>query len=91
LAQKNILSPMELIAALSTNPAKILRLNKGTLQPGAAADITIIDPNEKHIIDKSKFHSKSRNTPFNGRQVTGRVTHTIVNGKIVYENGGFSC
>jgi len=83
----DILSPMQMIAALSTNPAKILGLDKGTLKPGACADITIIDPNESFAIDKNAFKSKSRNTPFHGRKVTGRVTHTIVGGKIIFDGG----
>ncbi|MCL2285684.1 MAG: dihydroorotase [Firmicutes bacterium] len=85
LVLKGKLTPSRLIAALSTNPAKILKLNKGTLQPGADADITIINPDDTYVIDKNKFHSKSRNTPFHGLEVTGRVTHTIVGGKVVYE------
>jgi len=85
LVQTNTLTPMQMIATLSTNPAKILGLDKGTLQPGTTADITIINPNKTYVIDKNTFHSKSRNTPFHGREVTGRVTHTIVGGKVVYE------
>jgi len=85
LVQTSTHTPMQMVAALSTNPAKILGLGKGTLQPGAAADITIINPNETYVIDKNLFFSKSRNTPFHGREVTGRVTHTIVGGKIIYE------
>jgi len=77
-----VLSPMQLIATLTINPAKIMGLSKGTLQPGADADITIIDPNEKYTIDKNTFRSKSRNTPFHGREVTGRVKYTIVGGKV---------
>ena len=81
----DILTPIQLVATLSTNPAKILGLeNKGHLKPGADADITIIDTNEKYCIDKNTFCSKSKNTPFHERKVTGRVTHTIVGGKIVY-------
>jgi len=77
-----VLTPLQLIATLTINPAKIMGLDKGTLQPGAAADITIIDPNEKYTIDKNTFRSKSRNTPFHGREVTGRVKYTIVGGKV---------
>ena len=82
----SLLTPMEIIAALSTNPAKILKLDKGTLQQGAIADITIIDPNKEYVINKNVFHSKSRNTPFHGRKVTGCVTHTIVSGRVVYKS-----
>jgi len=81
----NTLTPMQIVAILSTNPAKILGLeNKGHLQPGADADITIIDPTAMYCIDKNAFCSMSKNTPFHGREVTGRVTHTIVGGEVVY-------
>ena len=80
------LTPLELIAKLTINPARILGLDKGTLAPGKAADITIIDPNINHIIDKNSFKSKSRNTPFHKRPVRGKVLYTLVEGKIVYDN-----
>ena len=80
-----VLTPLQLVAALSTTPAKILGIaNKGHLQPGADGDITIIDPGERYCVDKNAFFSMSKNTPFHGREVTGRVTHTVVGGKIVY-------
>ena len=86
------LTPMQLVAALSTNPAKILGIDKGTLQLGVDADITIINPSETYVIDKNAFYSKSRNTPFHGRTVNGCVTHTIVGGKVVFDNrGGVLC
>jgi len=83
----DVLTPIQIVAALSANPAKILGLaNKGSLQAGADGDITIIDPYLAHNIDKNAFQSKSKNTPFHGRKVTGRVTHTIVGGKVVHRN-----
>jgi len=79
-----ILSPLEIVAKLSTNPAKILGLHDcGTLEN--CGDITIIDPNCEYVIDKNAFRSKSRNTPFDGRKVRGKVTHTIVGGVTVNE------
>ena len=80
-----ILSPPELIAKLTINPARILGLDKGTLGVGKMADVTIIDPNMKFSIDKETFLSKSRNTPFHGRDVQGKVMYTIVDGVIVHE------
>ncbi|MCL2372544.1 MAG: dihydroorotase [Defluviitaleaceae bacterium] len=79
-----LMSPMQIIATLTANPAEILGLNKGSLSIGATADIAIINPTQKHTVDKNKFASLSKNTPFHGRQVTGQVQHTIVSGKIVY-------
>ena len=78
------ISWMKLIDLMSTAPAKLIRSTRGTLQVGRAADITIIDPDVTWTIDKTQFKSKSRNCPFHGRQVKGRATHTIVNGKLVW-------
>ncbi|MDB5327014.1 MAG: pyrC [Phycisphaerales bacterium] len=75
---------MKLIDLMSTAPAKLIRSTRGTLQVGRAADITIIDPDVSWTIDKTQFKSKSRNCPFHGRQVKGRATHTIVNGRVVW-------
>lgn len=86
LVDKNYLTPLQLIAKMSTNPAKILGIDKGTLQIGKIADITIIDPNIKYKIDVNTFESKGKNTPFNNYEVKGRAVCTIVNGKIVYED-----
>lgn len=80
------LSIKEIIEKLTINPAKILGIPKGELQVGADADIVIIDPNEQYEIDTKKFSSRSKNSPFNGAKVKGRVIHTIVSGKIVVQN-----
>jgi len=82
LVETGKLSPLEMVAKLTTGPAAVLRLDSGTLQVGKAADITIVNPRDSYIIDKNAFRSKSKNTPFHGREVVGRVTHTIVGGKI---------
>lgn len=74
-----------MIESLSTAPAKILKLQgKGTLARGADADLTIFDPDAAWTIQSSRFESKSRNTPFDGMRVQGRVKWTIAGGKIVY-------
>lgn len=84
LYHTGVLSPMEIIARLSTNPARILRLaSKGTLSNGADADVTIIDPDEEWTIDVNEFRSKSRNCPFHGMKVKGRAVLTIVSGRIL--------
>jgi dihydroorotase len=77
---------MKLIDLMSTRPAAILNLKKGTLQEGADADITIIDPKAEWTIDVSQFHSKSRNCPFGGWKVHGRVKTTICAGAVKYEH-----
>jgi len=73
-----------LIEALSTLPARILGVNRGTLRPGAIADITLIDPNLVWQVDAQKFCSKSVNSPFHGWTLTGRAVATIVAGRVKY-------
>ena len=87
LVEENWLTPMELIAKMTWNPAKMLGIDKGTLTVGKAADITIINPKESYKIDTSTFASKSKNSPFEGFDVKGKVLYTIVDGDIVLENG----
>lgn len=70
---------------MSANPAQILQLEGGKLEEGAAADITIVDLNEKYVIDSDKFLSKGKNTPFNGFEVYGKVCCTIVDGEVKFE------
>ena len=70
---------------MSHNPAKVAHLDKGDIQPGKVADIVIFDPEETYTIDKNTFASKGRNTPFDGKTVTGRVKYTICDGNVVYD------
>ncbi len=76
-----------LIRRMSTNPADILRISRGRMSLGAAADFVIFDPDEPWTVDPSQFASKSRNTPFAGRKVKGRVKYTIAKGRVVYQDG----
>lgn len=87
LVDKGYLTPVQLVEKMSTNPARILRRDIGTLSVGRAADITIADPDEEYIIDSEDMVSKSKNTPFNGRRVKGKILYTIVGGEVVVENG----
>lgn len=86
LVEQGYLTPMQMAEKLSYNPAKIIELDRGDIQPGKVADIVIFDPKKTYTIDKSKFASKGKNTPFDGRKVTGKVRTTIVDGRIVYED-----
>lgn len=86
LVEQGYLSPMQMAEKMSYNPAKIIGLDKGDIEPGKVADIVIFDPKKKYQIDKTKFASKGRNTPFDGRNVTGKVRITIVNGHVAYED-----
>jgi dihydroorotase len=76
---------MKLIDLMSTRPASLVGLDKGTLKEGADADVTIIDPKVSWTIDVDAFASKSRNCPFHGWQVTGRAVMTIVGGDVKWE------
>jgi dihydroorotase len=76
---------LDLIRRMSTEPARVFHLPGGTLAPGAVADIVVLDPTAKWTVDPTTFHSKSRNTPFTGRALTGRALLTIVAGAIVHE------
>ena len=84
LVLQSYLTPMEMVEKMSYNPARILGIRKGTLKEGSAADITVFDPSACYRIDKTKFVSKGKNTPFDGREVHGRVKATVVGGKVVY-------
>ena len=83
LVQKNILTPLQLVEKMSLNPAKILDLPFGTLQIGQEADITIIDPAAYEKVDKDKFCSQGKNTPFHGQSLYGKVLYTLVDGVVV--------
>lgn len=79
------LTPMQMAEKMSYNPARIIGIDKGDIQPGKVADIVIFDPKATYKIDKNKFASKGKNTPFDGRKVTGKVRATIVGGHIAYQ------
>jgi dihydroorotase len=84
LVAEGVLSLNQLVAKMSTNPARILKIQKGTLRLGADADVTVIDPDEEWTVDTRTFQSLSKNTPFNGWRLRGRAIFTIVGGDIRY-------
>ncbi len=85
LVRPGVITPLQMAAKMSTNPARILGIYKGNLAEGKIADVTIIDPEVEYTIDKNKFRSMGKNTPFHGRKVFGEVEMTICGGKIVYD------
>ena len=87
LVEEGVLSLEAAVDKLSTAPAKAFSLAKGTLAVGADADVAIVDQQEQWEVDPAKFYSKSRNTPFAGWKVKGRVTTTIVGGRVVFTTG----
>ena len=76
-----------LVEKLSTAPASILGVKGGSLQPGSAADVTIVDPGRNFTVNPDTWYSKSRNTPFSGRQLKGAPVYTILGGGIVMKEG----
>lgn len=87
LVKTGILSIMDMAEKMSYNPAKILDLaEKGSVSEEMDADLVVFDPKRIYRIDKTTFLSKGKNTPFDGREVTGDVKYTLVDGEVVYEN-----
>lgn len=85
LVETGILSLTQLAGKLSTIPARILNLDKGLIACGKDADLTLVDLDTEYTINVSEFASKSKNSPFDGYKVKGKVMMTIVNGKIAYD------
>ncbi|MFH1438802.1 MAG: dihydroorotase [Pseudomonadota bacterium] len=83
LVDEGHLKPMDMAAALATNPCRILGLDGGKIAAGSVANITILNPEQPYTIDPSKFISKGKNTPFGGWKVPGRPHMTICEGKII--------
>lgn len=85
LVSTGVLTLPQLIERMSTAPAAILGLPAGTLAVGAAADVVLFDPEEKWTVDPAALHGKSRNTPFKGMTLQGRVRATWLGGRLVYQ------
>jgi dihydroorotase len=82
-----VLTWPQLIEKLTVNPARVLSIDRGTLKPGAVADVTVIDPNAEWTIDPNRFRSKSRNCPFAGWQVRGWADKVLVGGVVKFDRG----
>ena len=77
--------PLELLSILmSERPAEILGLNKGRLEPGRDADLVLVDLEHPYRVDRQKLHSKSKNSPYDGAELYGRVCATIKGGQLTY-------
>jgi len=85
LVEPGLLSLADLVNRMSVMPARIFNLTGGTLAPGAAGDVVVIDPEAQWVVRPEDFYSKSRNTPFAGRELRGRAEVTIVRGQVVFE------
>ena len=87
LVKKNVLTPSELIAKMTCNPAKVLGIKAGSLTEGYPADITVIDADNEYEINVNEFKSKGKNTPFGGKKVYGKAVYVVKNGNVVVEDG----
>ncbi|MBE9504814.1 MAG: dihydroorotase [Proteobacteria bacterium] len=85
LVDEGVLSLTEAIRKLTINPAEIIGVQGGSLKKGMPADITIVDLNAEHTVDRNRMKSKSKNTPFHGWTFKGKTLYTLVNGEIVYK------
>lgn len=85
LVEEGVITLSEMINLLTHSPAKVFNLPGGTLQVGANADVTIFDPFQKWQLNNDTIVSKSKNSPFTGQEMVGRVTKTLVAGEIKYE------
>ncbi len=90
LTRKGILSPAELIAKMSTNPAKILNIPFGFLENNGYASFAVIDPEEEWVVNNDDFYSKGVNCPFEGQVLKGRVKFTVINGRVVFAREEYS-
>lgn len=86
LVREGALTPIEFIRRLTTNAARLLSLEGGSLKVGAVADVALIDPDKEWVYDPANGFSKSRNSPWAGETLTGKVTATLVDGQLVYHH-----
>jgi dihydroorotase len=85
LVHGGVIPLSRLVELMSVGPARILRLQRGTLRPGSDADVTVLDLDRRIVVDPSKFLSKSRNTPFAGWRLRGAAVMTLVGGRVVHD------
>jgi dihydroorotase len=84
LSREGAFPERRLIEGLTIGPARAFGLSAGTLAPGAAADVAVLDPAAEWLLDPARLHSKSRNTPWKGKRLLGRCVFTVVDGRIVH-------
>ena len=86
LVETGFMELSDLVRLMSVNPAKILGVPGGSLADGSPADLCLFDPAARWTVDPEKLHGKSKNTPFKGLTLTGRVKLTVCRGRVVYED-----
>ncbi|GAC1654570.1 MAG: dihydroorotase [Gemmatimonadaceae bacterium] len=85
LVATGVIDLSTLIERMAVAPAKVFGLPGGTLSVGAPGDVTVLDPERRWTVDPGAFLSKARNTPYGGRELTGKVVATVVDGRVVYQ------
>lgn len=86
LVHRGVITFARMVDLLSCGPARVFKLDRGTFKIGAAADVTLFDPQQTIKVEAEQFHSKSRNTPFNGWELKGAPVAAIVAGRIVWQS-----
>lgn len=82
LVETGVLTPLQAVTKMTLNPARVLNIPRGTLEPGVVADITVIDPDLIWTVDANLFESRGRNTPFHGMTLKGRAYATVTGGRV---------
>jgi dihydroorotase len=85
LVRDGVLTLKKMVEKMSINPARILGIDRGSLNVGKKADITLIDPDLEWVVEEERLSSKSKNSPWLGEKMKGKAVYTIVGGKIVYK------
>lgn len=85
LVNQGVFTLTDVIRFMSVNPAKVMRIERGTLKVGSVADIALVDLESRWIVEPLSFKSKGRNTPFKGKEFKGKVVKTIAAGNVIYE------
>lgn len=85
-ALDGVLTLSQIVEKMSCSPARILNIPGGTLQVGSPADVVLFDPAQRWVVDPLRLHGKSRNTPFKGMELKGKVRYTILSGRVVYDS-----
>jgi len=86
LVGEGVLTPLQMAARMSTRPARAFGLEGGSLSPGAPRDVTLFDPAAEWTVDPREFRSRSRNCPFAGWNLRGRVAATVVAGEVLFRS-----
>jgi dihydroorotase len=86
LVKTGLITMPQLVEKMSLNPARILCIKAGAIDIDMPADIALVNTDEEWIVDENKLHGKSKNTPFKGRKLTGKVKMTLLGGRVVFED-----